>query len=87
MKDKIEKIISIIKKDGIKETIKKVCKYLNSKYKYKFNIFAILKNKSNMKKYNIVIEQALKGKYDRIILWQSDFRMESPFVSKTTTYC
>ena len=78
MKEKIAKIKSLIKKDGVFNTTKKVCKYFISEYGTKVNIFSIVYYKLNKKKF----EEILQGEYDRIIIWKSDFGWNVPLFQR-----
>ncbi len=86
MKDKIAKIMNVLKKDGIFNTLKKIKKYLFAKYGSKINIFSKIYYKVNKDKYLKLIDDILNTSYDRIIIWRSDFRLESSTFSKTSTY-
>jgi len=82
MKDKISKIISVLKKDGIVNTLKKVYKYFIAEYGNKINIFSFLYYKINKKKYENLVEQILKGNFERIIVWKSDFGWNVPLFQR-----
>ena len=60
MKDKISKIKSVFKKDGILKTLKKVWKYFIARYGNKINIFSNIYYKVNKKKYENLVENILK---------------------------
>lgn len=82
MKEKIAKIKSLIKKDGVFNTTKKVCKYFISEYVTKVNIFSIVYYKLNKKKFEDKFEEILQGEYDRIIIWKSDFGWNVPLFQR-----
>lgn len=82
MKEKIAKIKSLIKKDGVFNTTKKVCKYFISEYGTKVNIFSIVYYKLNKKKFEDKFEEILQGEYDRIIIWKSDFGWNVPLFQR-----
>ena len=82
MKDKINKIISIIKKDGILIALKKIYKYINANYLSKINIFAYIYTKLNYKKIKAEVDNILSGKYDRIIIWRSSFGWDVPLFQR-----
>ena len=82
MKDKINKIISIIKKDGILTALKKIYKYINANYFSKINIFAYIYTKINYKKIKEEIDNILNGEYDRIIIWRSSFGWDVPLFQR-----
>ena len=82
MRYKISKIITIVKKDGILEAIRKVYKYIHSKYVSKINIFSYLNIKLNYKKFKSEIDEILNGEYDRIIIWRSSFGWNVPLFQR-----
>ena len=82
MKDKINKIISIIKKDGLFTAIKKVYKYIQAKYLSKINPFSYLYIKINYKKFKTEIDKILHGNYERIIIWRSSFGWNVPLFQR-----
>ena len=82
MKDKISKIKSVFKKDGILKTLKKVWKYFIARYGNKINIFSNIYYKVNKKKYENLVENILKTNYDRIIIWKSDFGWNVPLFQR-----
>ncbi len=82
MKYKINKIISIIKKDGLLLAIKKIYKYIQAKYLSKINLFGYFYIKLNYKKYKNNINQILSGNYDRIIIWRSSFGWNVPLFQR-----
>lgn len=82
MNDKIAKIKSVIKKDGIFKTLRKVYKYVMSEYGSKINIFSIIYYSVNKKKYEKLIEEILRNDYERIIIWRSDFGWNVPLFQR-----
>ncbi len=82
MKDKISKIKSVLKKDGIIKTIQKICRYFNAKYASKINVFFNIYYKINRKKYEKLVKEILKTNYDRIIIWKSDFGWNVPLFQR-----
>lgn len=82
MKDKINKIISIIKKDGLFTAIKKIYKYIQAKYLIKINIFSYIYIKLHNKKFKNKINEILNGNYDRIIIWRSSFGWNVPLFQR-----
>ena len=82
MKDKINKIITIIKKDGIFTAIKKVYKYIQAKYLSKINPFSYIYIKINYKKFKHEIDTILNGNYERIIIWRSSFGWNVPLFQR-----
>ena len=82
MKDKINKIILLLKKDGLFLTIKKIYKYIQAKYLSKINIFSYIFIKINYKKYKNEIDNILHENYDRIIIWRSSFGWNVPLFQR-----
>ena len=82
MKDKINKFITLLKKDGIFNTIKKLYKYIQAKYLTKINIFSYLYIKLNYKKFKEEIDNILNGDYDRIVIWRSSFGWNVPLFQR-----
>ena len=82
MKDKIAKLYSVIKKDGVFKTIKKLSLYFKAEYGSKLNIFSISYYKINRKKYENIINNILKQDYERIIIWKSDFGWNVPLFQR-----
>ena len=82
MKDKINKIISIIKKDGIFKALKKIYKYINANYLSKIDIFGYIYIKINYKKVKEQIDDIINGDYKRIIIWRSSFGWDVPLFQR-----
>lgn len=82
MKDKFNKIISVIKKDGLFTALKKTYKYISSNYISKINIFGYIYIKLNYKKFKGKIDSILEGDYDRIIIWRSSFGWNVPLFQR-----
>lgn len=83
MKDKISKVNSVIKKDGLFGFLRKGFKYLKSEMEHTFNIsnkINFLKNKNYLIKY---IDELFKNEnYDRIIIWRSSFGWDVPLFQR-----
>ena len=79
MKDKISKLKSVLKKDGLFNTIKKIYKYIVSKYGSKI---LYLYYKLNGKRYNKTIQEILKTDFNRIIIWKSEFGWDVPLFQR-----
>ncbi len=79
---RISKFVTIIKKDGLGNAIKKVYLYLRAKYLSRVNIFGFLKIKLNNKKIRKDIDSLLEGNYDRVILWRSFFGWNVPLFQR-----
>ena len=82
MKYKINKIISIIKKDGLLVAIKKIYKFIQAKYLSKINLFGYIYITLNRKKFKIKVNEILNGSYDRIIIWRSSFGWNVPLFQR-----
>lgn len=82
MKDKIAKIKSVLKKDGVLKTLMKLYKYFIARYGNKINIFSNIYYKINKKKYEDLVENILETNYDRIIIWRSDFGWNVPLFQR-----
>ncbi len=78
MKEKISKLISVIKRDGICLTFKKIYKYIEFKYLSKINIFSFL----FIKKYSTLLDKILSSNCDRIIIWRSTFGWNVPLFQR-----
>ena len=79
MKDKLSKLISLIKKYGIIGTIKKLVSYILSKIVNICNSLNFMQNRKVSKK----IEDILTNKdYDRIIIWRSNFGWNVPLFQR-----
>lgn len=71
--EKMHKLISVIKKDGIFTFIRKVTVYSKAHIFNRINIFLLLKFQLNKKKLYNYLDSILKGQCDRIIVWRSTF--------------
>lgn len=79
MKEKIEKLISVLKKDGIIKTTKKVLKYIYTNYLSKIGTIFYVFHK---KKYKQEIDKIVENDYDRIIIWRSSFGWNVPLFQR-----
>ena len=83
MKDKISKLISVLKKDGIIETARKSYRYMKSRYLSKINVFSYLNIKINIKKFNKMLDDILNSdNYDRVVVWRSTFGWNVPLMQR-----
>lgn len=82
MKDKINKIVNVLKKYGLIVTIKKSFKYFSSNYLNKINIFSKLEVKFNAEKYKNEFQKILDGNFDRIIVWRGNFGWNVPLYQR-----
>lgn len=79
MKDKLDKIESLIKKYGIINTIKKISSYILSKMINIFYSLNFIKNKNVSRKLDKIIKN---GDYERIIIWRSNFGWNVPLFQR-----
>lgn len=82
MKDKVTKLINVIKKDGIIGGTKKMVRYFASNYLSKINVFAAWEIKKNQEKYIKELKAILNGKYNRIIVWRNNFGWNVPLYQR-----
>lgn len=82
MGDKINKIISIMKKDGIIKACGKLYRYINANYLSKINFLGYIYIKINYKKIKKDIQNILSGEYERIIIWRSSFGWNVPLFQR-----
>ncbi|MCL2384004.1 MAG: glycosyltransferase [Oscillospiraceae bacterium] len=82
MKEKIYKIISVIKKDGFLVMLRKSYQYIKANYIIKINIFQTIYINLNAKKYKKIIDDILDGDYDRVIIWRSTFGWNVPLFQR-----
>ena len=82
MKDKIAKLVNVLKKDGILIGLKKIIKFFISRYISKLNIFSNLYYRINKSKYENIIDEILNTDCDRVIIWKSDFGWNVPLFQR-----
>ena len=82
MKEKIYKVMSVLKKDGIFVLLKKSYKYIKANYLIKISIFQAIYMKINATKYMELVDEILNGEYDRIIIWRSTFGWDVPLFQR-----
>ncbi len=83
MKDKVSKIISVIKKDGLFGMLRKVYAYFKSKNKFSFKFLSRKKKDKNKEIYKEEVDKIFKKeKYDRIIIWRSSFGWNVPLYQR-----
>ena len=79
---RISKFVTIIKKDGFGNAVKKVYLYIRAKYLSRVNIFGFLKIKLNNNRIRKDIDSLLDGSYDRVIIWRSSFGWNVPLFQR-----
>ena len=82
MKDKITKLKNVIKKDGIIKGFYKMTKFFEVNYLSKLNVFNKLDIKKNKDQYIKEIKKILNSKYNRIIVWRSNFGWDVPLYQR-----
>lgn len=82
MKDKINKLINVLKKDGPIKFSKKCFNYFSCNYLNKINFIAKIDVVKNKEKYNKELDKIFNQKYDRIILWRGNFGWNVPLYQR-----
>jgi len=78
----VEKLLSVLKKDGLIKTVNKVFRYVYTNYLSKVDIISYMTVKINNKKYNNELDEILGSNYDRIIIWRSSFGWNVPLFQR-----
>ncbi|MGE5455569.1 MAG: glycosyltransferase [Ignavibacteriales bacterium] len=83
MQDKISKLKSILKKDGLLGFMKKAIKYIYAEFSHVLNLGSKIDFIKNKKQYIKYIDEIIKKeKYDRIIIWRSSFGWNVPLFQR-----
>lgn len=82
MKEKLSKVILMLKKDGIMATVKKIFKYIKWKYLSRVDLMSYLNVYFNKAKYSKELDEILSGDYERIIIWRSSFGWNVPLFQR-----
>lgn len=82
MSEKLSKLISVFKKDGIKVATRKATKYLSTSFKKHMGIAYKIDFSKNKNKYISMISDALSKDYDRILIWRSSFGWNVPLFQR-----
>ncbi len=82
MKEKINKFISVYKRDGFKETFKKVVKHINYNVFFKHNPRYLIDFYMHKKKYSQILDKILKSKYKYLIVWRGSFGWKVPLFQR-----
>lgn len=82
MKEKVNKLINVIKKDGIIKASKKTIKYLNTNYLNKLNLISKIDFKRNKENYIQELDAIFKQKYDRVVVWRGNFGWNVPLYQR-----
>ena len=79
---RVNKVITVIKKDGLRNALKRIFLYVKAHYISKINLFSyiyVFMNQVNIKKN---IDEILNKDYDRIIIWRSSFGWNVPLFQR-----
>lgn len=83
MREKISKFCSVLKKDGIINTIQKTYKYIMANYINRINFIRRLQFKINKQKLQNRIQQILaEQNYKRLIIWRGSFGWNVPLYQR-----
>lgn len=82
MGEKLSKISSVIKKDGIKVAFGKIAKYAKGAVKRRVKLSYKSDFNKNSEKYKKMIESALSGDNDRVFVWRSSFGWNVPLFQR-----
>lgn len=83
MKDKISKLKNLIKKYGVKGTLKKTVEYISSNYLVRLSLKERIIIRLHKKKFIDQIDRILdKDTYDRIVVWRSSFGWDVPLYQR-----
>ena len=83
MKDKISKLKNLIKKYGLKGTVKKALDYIYSNYLVRLSVREWVLLHLHRKKFAAGIDKILsRNTYDRIVVWRSSFGWNVPLYQR-----
>ena len=82
VKEKIEKVISVYKRDGFIETTKKIFKHLKYEIFFKHNPWYLIDFAFNKNKYTKFLDEILNSDYDRVIVWRGSFGWKVPLFQR-----
>lgn len=82
VKEKIEKVISVYKRDGFIETTKKIFKHLKYEIFFKHNPWYLVDFAFNKKRYVKFLDEVLNSNYDRVIIWRGSFGWKVPLFQR-----
>ena len=79
---RVNKVITVIKKDGLMNALKKIFLYIKAHYISKINLFSYNYDFLNQAKIKKNIDEILDRDYDRIIIWRSSFGWNVPLFQR-----
>ncbi len=79
---RVNKVITVIKKDGLMNALKKIFLYIKAHYISKINLFSYIYVFLNQAKIKKNIDEILDRDYDRIIIWRSSFGWNVPLFQR-----
>ena len=82
MNEKINKIISVYKRDGFKVTAQKIFRHLNYVILFKHNPRYFFDFKMNYQKYNQQLDEILNSDYDHLVVWRGSFGWKVPLFQR-----
>ena len=82
MTEKISKVISVFKKDGILVAFGKVFRYASTAFKKHMGLAYKLDFSKRKEEYKKLIYTALASDYDRILIWRSSFGWDVPLYQR-----
>lgn len=82
MKEKISKVISVFKKDGVRVAAGKVARYIKTYFKKHMGLKYKADFKKNEALYAEMIGEALKDSHDRVLVWRSSFGWNVPLFQR-----
>lgn len=82
MNDKIAKVISVFKKDGVKVAAGKAARYISTAFKKHMGIAYKIDFKKRCGEYEALIDRALSGGFDRVLIWRSSFGWNVPLYQR-----
>ncbi len=82
MGDKLSKLSSVFRKDGVKTAAAKTARYIKGALKRRFRLAYKSDFGKNNSRYYSLISSALSGEYDRIMVWRSSFGWNVPLFQR-----
>lgn len=82
MSEKLSKLLSVFRKDGFFKAFSKTARYINGAVKRRFGMSYKRDFRKNAVKYARLIDGALSGDYERVIVWRSSFGWDVPLFQR-----